>query len=388
MRARLVAALLALSVAPAFAVGYTTQLSSNITGSGTSSANGGGWCWFSDSRAIYDPTTGRIVTGWMTLDGKIQAATFDQISKAVTRSYLYNGSVYEPDDHDHPSFLLTPDGRYTAFYSKHAYSTGPYTNYQTATSANSIAGWGTVQASNVNVSPLPGYNNYNTTYASPFMAPSNWNTPNTVYNFWRGGNANPTYSTATYDSTTHSFSAWAPAKNLILNPTNYTTQTYHRPYAKYTTDKTDRIGVAFNDGHPGEINTNNVYFAYVGKNTGGELAYFDAAGTQLKTLANGPLLTTEVSGNSTVRLYQDTNTGAKTGNGWIWDTTFTSAGEAVVAYSVRGTGDVAHHSLYWAIYRAGQWITKTLVADAGVSITRSTVESDYAGGMALDPNDP
>ena len=189
MRARLVAALLALSVAPAFAVGYTTQLSANITGSGTSSANGGGWCWFSYSRAIYDPTTGRIVTGWMTLDGKIQAATFDQISKAVTRSHLYNGSVYEADDHDHPSFLLTPDGRYTAFYSKHAHSSGPYTNYQTATSANSISGWGTVQASNVNVSPLPGYNNYNTTYASPFMAPSNWNTPNTVYNFWRGGNA-------------------------------------------------------------------------------------------------------------------------------------------------------------------------------------------------------
>lgn len=59
------------------------------------------WCWFSDPLTI---TVGEsIITGWIKVDGIIEAARLDTSSDNIQISELYY--KLETDDHDNPAFI-------------------------------------------------------------------------------------------------------------------------------------------------------------------------------------------------------------------------------------------------------------------------------------------
>src|SRR5262245_25749678 len=79
----------------------------------------GGWCWFMDPRAVVDD--GRIVvgttagtTGDGSLAGDIDVTSFDLITRTSQTFTLHE--ELQSDDHDSPSLLVLPDGRYLAMY--------------------------------------------------------------------------------------------------------------------------------------------------------------------------------------------------------------------------------------------------------------------------------
>ncbi len=365
----LITATSAMVASTVLADGTISRVSTPVSGSGTNITGGGAWSWFSDGRAVYD--NGKVISSWVTVNGRVQVGTYALNNGATAQANLFNGNLYESDDHDYAAFVKNSDGRYTSFYSKHAIN-NTLVNYQIS-GVNDVGTWGSVQSIPTNTSGTLG-----TTYSNPYAAP--WDASgNTVYNFWRGGDFNPAYSAATYNPGTANYGTWSTAKTLITNASQ-------RPYLKYASSGS-QIGFVFTDAHPDNTNNNNVYFASIGQDAsnGNAVSYFaPGSSTTIKTLASGSIAPAQAS-----KLYTDTSTGTSAGNAWVWDMAYTPDGKPVVAYSVTNDSTTTpKQSLYWAIFDGGAWQTRTLVADAGGPITRSTNQRYYTGGIAIDPTNP
>src|SRR5436305_14034166 len=88
----------------------------------------GAWSWFMDPRVIVDD--GKLIAGSVRAIGTFQSgasdprwgnveiAVYDIAAKKTATIVLH--PHLEQDDHDAPAFLVRPDGRYIAMYSKHA----------------------------------------------------------------------------------------------------------------------------------------------------------------------------------------------------------------------------------------------------------------------------
>jgi len=88
----------------------------------------GAWSWFMDPRAIVDD--GKLIVGSVRAIGTFQSgasdprwgnveiAVYDIAAKKTATIVLH--PHLEQDDHDAPAFLIRPDGRTIAMYSKHA----------------------------------------------------------------------------------------------------------------------------------------------------------------------------------------------------------------------------------------------------------------------------
>src|SRR5689334_6720761 len=88
----------------------------------------GAWSWFMDPRVVVD--AGKLIVGSVRAIGTFQSgasdprwgnveiAVYDIAAKKTATLVLH--PHLEQDDHDAPAFLVRPDGRYLAMYSKHA----------------------------------------------------------------------------------------------------------------------------------------------------------------------------------------------------------------------------------------------------------------------------
>lgn len=323
----------------------------------------GAWSWCSDPRTFVRGP--RVFAGWVTSEGDVQIGSVD-VSNGH-RVIVDLAPRYEPDDHDNPAFVETSDARWTAFYSKHAGYEG--THYRVSVDPGAIGRWRTQAAVGTNTPGSGG-----ATYAHAFAVPGE---TDRFLLFWRGGDWKPTYSVGTYSPETASWT-WSDARTLITHPGE-------RPYAKYWSDGSDRIGVAFTDGHPGETD-NNVYYAAIAKDVVGELAFYRANGDWVGDLADGPLWSSQAD---TVfdRLADPASTGD---NSWVWDVGFDGHDRPVVVYATFPSPD--HHQYHWARFEASHWNDVVLVEDAGGSVADTTIglgqQAYYSGGIALDHRDP
>jgi hypothetical protein len=169
---------------------------------------------------------------------------------------------------------------------------------------------------------------------------------------------------------------WSACRDLITVP-------FERPYAKYASASDGRIGLAFTDGHPRDIE-NNIYYAEI-RVEGGAAAFFRADGTRIKGLSAGPLLRAEAD---TVfdRLADPGVTG---GNAMVWDLAFDEDDLPVVAFVSFPGRD--HHQYHWARFDGSSWEDDIVVRDAGGSESDTTIgapEYYTSGGIALDKIDP
>ena len=261
------------------------------------------------------------------------------------------------------------DGRLLAIYARH--SSAQTFSYRLSLTANPVtpAAWGPEQT-------LPA-TGAGLTYANPYQLAAE---AGKVYDFSRDLNFNPTVFTSTDSGAT-----WSTPTLFIKTGTSSI-----RPYVKYGSDYFDRIDFLYTDGHPRDIN-NSLYHAYY--RAGG---LFRSDGSLLKSFGAIPLL--HDSGERGTVIYQyntaetsDFNDHIPSGRAWCWEiVTQTTNGPACVFTVQRDavmgsdwTGDRIYY--FYARWNGTNW-QRRFIAQAGRPLYSS--EDDYAGGIALDPEDP
>lgn len=305
----------------------------------------GSWCWFGDPRAVhvvgqYDQT----FVGWIDWDGAITVGAYDS-SFGVLRIHVV-GHLFH-DDHGSPAIFVEPDKRLTVFFSGH---NGSRMYYRSTLRPEDISAWGPVQVVH---SRLPGHLGF--TYPNPVLLPAEGNR---LYLFWRGSNWGQDYATRSIDG------AWAPARKLIAAPGQ-------RPYVKVASNGSDTIALAFTNGHPRERITSLYYTAY----RAGWLWHAD--GRRIAPLGRSP-----ISPQRADLVYDGQATGVSS---WVWDTAFDARGRPVILYATFRS--VRNHAYWYAHFDGRRWVSHFMTF-AGPSISPTTIEQQYSGGMTLDHSDP
>lgn len=305
----------------------------------------GSWCWFGDPRAVR--VTGQFdetFVGWIGWDGAITIAAFDP-SFGVLRTHVI-GRLFH-DDHGSPAIFVEPDERLTVFFSGHD---GQTMYYRSTLRPEDISAWGPLQRVR---SRLPGRLGF--TYPNPVLLPAEGNR---LYLFWRGAQWGQDYAIRSLDG------SWSPARELISAPRQ-------RPYVKVASNGSNTIALAFTNGHPRERITSLYYAAY----RAGSLWHAD--GRRIIRLAQAPIAPRRAD------LVYDGR--ARNISCWVWDVSFDATGHPVIVYATFPTP--ANHVYWYARFNGRRWVSHFMTF-AGPSISPTTIEQQYSGGMTLDHSDP
>ena len=303
---------------------------------------GGGWCWFSDSRAVF--SAGRTYNSWIDITGRIYVGAYDHLTDRMQTVAI--ATRFNPDDHNNPSLLVHNDGRISAFWSGH---NGPAIHVRTTRNPHDIFSFGPRRDVS---SRIPG--DADVTYTNPIQVPAE---NNRIYLFWRSHHSHQAYATSDDQGRT-----WSRARVLIE-------QYGHRPYVKYD-QRNGVIGMAFTNGHPRDIPTSIHYAALKGGVIHG------ADGRQIQQMDAGGL----APGRADV-IWDAKRTGVRA---WVWDVAMDVLGRPVVVFTtLRSTNDHRYHYAQWD---GSRWNVREL-ARAGGSIADSR-EPHYTAGISLDHDNP
>lgn len=322
----------------------------------------GAWCWFSDPRAVYfEGDHKRTYAGWVNTRGDVMIGYYDHETGETAEHIVY--PEFEIDDHDNPALYIKPDGTMMLFYSLHS---GKRPILMSVSDApEDITSWQEPREVGIMNEEAVEELGKHYTYANVIYLSEE----DALYLFWRGSDGKPTYSVSTDGGGT-----WSPGEIFVMPERIYT---FRRPYVKVCSNGTDRIGIAFTDGHPRKELTNSIYYMYLQ-----EGVWHQADGTPIKPLGAGP-----VRPDETGKAYDAT---LETGKGWIWDIAFDEEDNPAMAY-VRFPDDSNHIYCYarwdgeaWRnhdVVNSGSWFPETPEGE----IER---EPNYSGGLVLDHEDP
>ena len=229
-------------------------------------ADEGAWCWFADPRALhYENASGTInssYVGYIDVHGAVKAVQYDFLKGR--RSEVLIRSYFQPDDHNNPTFLVLPDERVMIFYSRH--TDEPCFYYRISQVPGDITTLGEEKKI---------LTKDNTTYPSPFILSDD---PEHIYLCWRGIRWHPTIARLSLpDENDEVQIDWGPYQMVQ--------STGARPYAKYYSNRKDRIMFTYTTGHPDNENPNWLYLNSVNIRT---LQLEDVQGKVLSTIADGP----------------------------------------------------------------------------------------------------
>lgn len=334
----------------------TLWLTVGATGAlGAVTVGAGAWCWFASPQAILagSPT----VTGYVAPNGDVMAVAI--AGGKVAERYVLHAGLQE-DDHDTPTFYERPDGRIIAFYSRHA-GTGGHILERITTAPGDISAWSPeTQVPNV-AGP------YGATYPNPIYVPSE----RRLYLYFRGAGFHPTMAYSDDQGGT-----WAPAREVINPKTNATRgdggpNRPDRPYAEYA-EAANTTYIAFTQAHPQSRPTN----IYVVKRVG---ATFESITGQRQAM---PILPSSSNMVFNAAVHHEA--------AWIWGIAMGSTANPVLVFATFPTANAQDDGYWYARWNPSnhQWYVRELVAGAGGSIDSSGHQPDYAGGIALDPQDP
>ncbi|MDX6221469.1 MAG: hypothetical protein QOD91_523 [Frankiales bacterium] len=323
----------------------------------------GAWCWFQDPRAIhYVGQHDRTYVGYVTTKGDIDVLALDDPTGAVQQTVLHPRLV--ADDHAAPGLEVLPDGRIAVFYAGHV---GNKMYYRVSTNPEDVSSFGPEETVPTNVGGPYGY-----TYANPIYLPAEHRT----YLFFRGADARPVM---TYSD--DNLKTWSPAHTLVLPAGAISGQ---RPYAQYATNGSDTIYFTFDDGHPRDIPNNNVYYmAY----RGGE--FYRANGEPIASLAS----VTGADGTNAGRGKPISNTqvdlvyngSGADGKAWVQDIAAGADGRPVILFASFPNDN--NHRYHYAAWNGTAWQQRDFTGGGG-SIATIGGETEYSGGLSLDPNNP
>jgi len=321
----------------------------------------GGWCWFSDPRAVYyEGKHKRTYTGWVTSAGDIVVAYYDHQTQEIKNKMLYE--KLEADDHDNPTILIGKDGKLKIFFSKHARSF-PIQLFVSAQPEN-IDEW--EKPISLALNDTVAYKGLSNTYT--YQNVVYLQNEKKYFIFWRGADFKPNYSTS--NDGIH----WSSGKIFVLPDRVYRDR---RPYMKVSSDGKSRIDFAFTDGHPRDEKNNSIYYMYYVKGT-----FYKANGSKIKNIGE------PVRPNEADIVYDAYNSANP--KGWIWDLARDKNGNPVLVYAK--FPDSANHLYCVAKWDGKKWINHELV-NSGKYFPRGPVgvrerEPNYSGGICIDHEDP
>lgn len=318
--------------------------------------NGGSgcWSWFSDPRAIYVPTMGGTVFGYVSAGGNVVAGFRSDKTAAITTFTL--SSALETDDHDNPVFVRRTDtagaGKLVAFYCKH--STDTTMRYRVSTNVDDISAWAAestlARASNV-------------TYMNPFIM-----SDNKCVVFSRVFRGDTVHYDPAYVYTTD-YSSWSSDVNVFDVPG-------HRPYLKYAQHPTNpnRIDVLATDGQPDEKNTSVYHWYMIWGGT--SFTYFTSYGTQITTALPFGV-------NDVTRLYDGSQDSTDKPKAWIWQIAYNALGNPVVLWSKNKSSVLG--SYWYQCWNGAGWTTPVQVGanQTTLSLTQGDQPS-YSPGICFD----
>lgn len=346
---------------------YVVPPPAPLPGGAVQIAPDGAWTWFNDERAIIHQ--GSLFSGYVLADGRYGVTRYDLADGKAYHAIISTATSQQKDDHNNPSLTVLPDGRILALYSKHISGNQYYQRTSLVPRPASSADWGPEV-----IIPTPAANTYSNAYR--LVGESD-----RIYNFSRCINFNPTLTVSTDNGST-----WGAARQLLGTGSGST-----RPYPRYTSNGVDRIDAIYTDGHPRDV-ANSVYHLYY-KNGG----LYKTDGTLIDTLANIPLDHDAGKRGNVIYQYSDAAWGPGQGpddwipsaRGWTWDVVYDRAENPVCVFQAQvgtdATWSTSRIYYYYARWTGTGW-QKRFIAQAGRGIYAA--ESDYGGGMCLDPEDP
>lgn len=318
----------------------------------------GAWCWFADPRAVYvSRPAERIYAGWVDSTGSIFVGSLDPKTGKIASTNLRDR--FEKDDHANPALLVLPDGRIVVFYSAHGGMQDKGMRYRISERPGDITAWGDEILLGTNTGGPRGY-----CYPNPYRLSKE---KGRIYLFWRGGNFKPAISW------TDDLKTWSEARTLIASDDNPSI----RPYVKFDSNGTDRIQIAFTDGHPRDEPANSIYYACYRNG-----AFYTADGRKITDMTSLPIVHRQSD-----LVYDGRKTGVRA---WIWDIAADRENRPVIAYTrLPSESDHRYHYAHWTgiswddheIGAAGPWFPRTPEG-------KTEPEPHYSGGIALDHNDP
>lgn len=329
----------------------------------------GFWCWYQDERAVVDVAGGKLIVGsaanksgvgGLPRDGDIEATVFDLESRRSQTFILkqdftsYGGG----DDHNSPSFLVLPDGRYLVTYAGH--NNNNYSYYRIYNSGI----WGREHRFDWNT--MPGGTNFKTTYSNLFFLSSEGKVYNIVRSYARSPNlmvSNDLGETWYYGG-------------LLTEP--YKNIGYVNGYFKYSDNGVDRIDFVATEHHPRDYNT-SIYHGYIKNgqsfNSVGILMDSDISDKSAPKPAD---FTQVFTANTVVQ-------GIKMTRCWTIDLQSYKDDTIATIFKARANDSQYDHRFFYARFDGSSW-TSAYLCKAGSKLYRS--EQDYTGLAALHPNNP
>lgn len=338
-----------------------------LPGNGLAIAPDGAWTWFNDERAIFHQ--GSLFAGYVKANGQYGITRYDPVANEVFHMIISTAASQQQDDHNNPSITPLPDGKLLILYSKHNAGSRYYQRTSLVPQPSTNADWGP----EITIT-TPANNTYANTYRLTAEADA-------IYNFHRCINFNPTVTRSLDNGAT-----WqAPQQMIEVGANNV------RPYPRYCSNGSDRIDLIYTDGHPRDID-NSVYHMFY--KAGG---FYKTDGTLVDTFANLPLDHQGGQRGSVIYPFSNAAWGPGQGpdnwipgaRGWTWDVHYGSDGNPTCVFQVQTGTDATWATsriyYYYARWTGSAWQRK-FIAQGGRGLY--AVESDYGGGMCIDPDHP
>ena len=205
------------------------------------------------SGVIVDTTNGKMLVGSVankagiggkSRDGNIELTTYD-LASGKSQLFTFHEHL-QADDHDTPAFLIRPDGRYLAMYTKH--TTDPFTRWRISNAPHNTSDW--EEEKTFDWTQQPASIGANTsTYSNIFYLP----TEKRTYDFVRSVNKDPSCLISMDNGSTWSFGG------KLITDENLG---YVDAYVKYASNGKDRIDFIATEHHPRDFN-NSIYHGYL-----------------------------------------------------------------------------------------------------------------------------
>jgi len=327
----------------------------------------GAWTWFNDERAIFHQ--GSLYFGYVRSNGQYGVTRYNPATNVSSDMIISTATSQQQDDHNNPSITPLPDGRLMVLYAKHLSEPRFYQRTSLVPLPTTDADWGPET-----IRTLTANDTYNNTYMLGGES-------NRIYNFHRNINFNPTITVSDDLG-----ASWQPSVPFIAVGSGNV-----RPYPRYCSNRNDRVDLIYTDGHPRDVD-NSVYHMYY--KAGG---FHKTDGTLIDVFANLPLEHESGQRGSVIYQFSSAAWGPGQGpddwipnaRGWTWDVHYGPDGNPVCVFQVQtgtdATWSTSRIYYYYARWTGTAW-QKRFIAQAGRGIYAA--ESDYGGGMCVDPANP
>lgn len=313
----------------------------------------GGWCWFQDPRAIIQDD--KLIIGGVAGNGRGDAAigVYD-LAEDILLGRTTIAENFDRDDHNSPAIFPRPDGSLLGVYARHSTEN---LHYYRISGSKDYLDWGAEHTIDHNA-PI--------TYVNLFYLGEE----NTLYNFFRGIDWNPSFVTSSNFG-----ESWSEDRHFIQDELNGV----QRPYARYAGNGKNTVAVSFTDAHPRDFG-NSIYYAEFRNGN-----FYRADGTLIKNLErDGPLRPSEAE-----KIFQG-------GGGGFRGVDASAENSAWTSSIVLDGQDHPHigYTLYLSSadqrYRLASWDgrqwTDREIAFAGTRLYEA--EASYTGLVTLDPANP